>query len=67
MNTEIKYLSLVKDSRAPTIDYVFRRRFYLASDFVNKAILTDNIFPESLSSCESSNMYNVIFFRPGII
>ena len=51
----------VNDSRAPTIDDVFRRCSYLASGFANKAILMDNTFPESLSSCESSNMFNVFF------
>ena len=51
----------LKDSRAPTIDDVFRRRSYLASGFANKAILMDNTFPESVSSCESSNMVNVLF------
>ena len=54
-------LCALKDSRAPTIDDVFRRRSYLDSGFANKAILTDNTFPESLSSRESSNMFNVFF------
>jgi hypothetical protein len=53
---------VLKDSRAPTIDDVFRRRSYLASGFANKAILMDNTFAESLSSRECSNMFN-IFFR----
>ena len=52
-----------KDSRAPTIDDVFRRHSYLvASGFANNATLTDNTYPESLSSRGSSSMFN-IFFR----
>jgi hypothetical protein len=54
-------LKLFKDSRAPTIDDVFLRCSYFASGFTDKAILMVNTFPESLSSCETSNMFNVFF------